>query len=316
MAFVRFEQLLVKMSVGAEEGAVFAQNASVSENLPLTPVRSLGMNGAVSTTATGPMDGSWSLTFIPSSRSGRADAGACKPSDKDRVGSDSFMKKLLNAPKQSFTSTPLKMNWRGTKDQILFAKGAATTFSMSLEPNNLITASIDGNFYDDAGIGGPGGGGPKAPFFTSIEGSVGAQYDAGGGTAVAHSSQSGPTDVTDLGFSTNPFNVSYSATRGLNPIYTLNKLEPAFVMPTDPQESISMQGDNLPKGCINSVAKPLCIESIDLSFAINDVCEVEIFSATDLAVCGYVQSSDIAVATDDVLRGNITVIDYNYEQNF
>ena len=208
------------------------------------------------------------------------------------------------------------MNWNTSKDaeesQGLFAKGSATSFNMSLEPNNLITATIEGNFYDKLGIGMSA---TDRTFPGKIVGGAG-RGKGGGGLPMAHASTSGPDDVAALGigFSGNPFNVTYAASRGLSPIYTLGQLTPAFIMPTDPQESISMQGDNLPKKLVTSATKPLCLEAINLSFEVNDVCLKEVYSKENIKVCGFIQSRDIAVATDDVLRGNITVIDYNYPQ--
>ncbi len=71
MAFIRYEQAPISVGYGTPSAAassfssIFVTNFTASDNLPLTAVRSLGFNGAISTTATGPIDGSWSMTYLP-----------------------------------------------------------------------------------------------------------------------------------------------------------------------------------------------------------------------------------------------------------
>ena len=279
---------------------VFATSFTVSENLPLTAIRSVGFNGAIATTASAPIDGTFSVSWVPSE--GKIDGTQCE----GRGGAALTGKIMIAAPKKLFTADPI---WFSVAEEVIFKKGAATSFSLSIEPNNLITCTLDGNFYDKGGML-PGAG--------ALAG--GAEDETQGAAAVAHGSTSGldntETADLDIGFSTAPFNMSYSATRGLNPIYTVNNFEAAFIMPTDPQESMTMQGDNLPRSVYNlaDATKYLCTDPVQLSFNVKSVCDKEIFSTDDLNVCGYVQSRDVNIATDDVLRGNITVIDYNYPQ--
>ena len=45
-----------------------------------------------------------------------------------------------------------------------------------------------------------------------------------------------------------------------------------------------------------------------MEFVLRDTCNVEIET---FKVCGFAQTRDIAIAENDVLRGNITIIDYN-----
>jgi hypothetical protein len=190
-------------------------------------------------------------------------------------------------------------------DSLIFQSGGITTYNISIEPNSLVTADVGGNYYDCEGM-------------NPAKGSIGAGGGASakGGNAVAHGSTSGPSGVamSNIGFSTNPFNANYSASRGFTPIYTLGSLLPGFVMPTDPQESLSLQGDNLPsglvKGCTSSEA-PLCMGALQLSFDLKDTCNNVIHNFN---TCGFAQSRDISMAENDVLRGNITIIDYNLPQ--
>ena len=122
--------------------------------------------------------------------------------------------------------------------------------------------------------------------------------------------------ITSAGFQCNPFSVSYEASRGTNPVYTLSSLEPAFVQVTDPQESMTLQGENLPYGTVGTDCDP-CTTQRRFTFNLLGLCSSagsEASSCATYSVCGPVTSRDIEVAVDDVLRGNITVVDYNFQQ--
>jgi hypothetical protein len=296
MAFLRYESMPVIITIGGVEEQVFANNVTVTENLPLTAVRSLGFNGAVSTTSTGPIDGTWSITYIPVAGGGIG--SECKEINgtKDTV--------LLTAPTKDFGQDPMTLL---VGSSVAFTQGAATSYSITVEPNAVIAATVEGNFYDPNGIN------VAAGDWAAVGG---VPPVAGGGDAVAHGSTSGPDETVReaLGWSTDPFTATYSATRGLTPIYTISKLDAAFVVPTDPTETVTMQGDNISKGTltVDEASEPLCLEAVEIAFSLNDVCgtNIETFD-----VCGFVQSRDIAIAENDVLRGNVTIVDYNYAQD-
>jgi hypothetical protein len=303
--FTRYEQAPVSMTIGA--GGVcnmLATTVTVGENLPLQAVRALGYNGAVAVTANGPVDGTWSVTYHLVKNAGANcgdatsyDASGCTAFySPDESGSNWVLSKgFADADKLSMKIGEVEM----------FTKGIANSFNVTAEPNAIITATLGGNFYDcrmkpDAGAFGGDATSAKA---------------GEGDLNVAHGSESG-ADASALGFGCDPFNATYEASRGFNPIYTLGNLSAVMVMVTDPQQSISMQGEDLPKGvignCDSASDTPLCLTPNSIDFNIGDVCGNSIAT---YGICGHIQSRDVEVAENDVLRGNISIVDYTMKQD-
>ena len=305
MPFVRYEE--AEVDVGSPTPCrLLAQNVTVGENLPLQAVRSLGYNGAIAAAANGPPDGSWSVTFTMH----EADRTSC-----DEVSAtDDKCTPIYCSDDANF---PLKLCYNGPSvtsfimllaGDTMFIQGMATSFSVTAEPNSIINATLAGNYYD-CGIN-------TAPGQIGVAG--GSPRDGTADWAVAHGEA---TDVSvlqgDIGFSCEPFSCTYEASRGLNPIYQLNNLTPSFVMTTDPQQSMTLQGENLPAATTNQTfgicdEAPLCTDMLQLQMDINDFCDGAICTHT---VCGVVTSRDIELAVDDVLRGNITITDYAFPQD-
>ena len=292
---IRYEQCPVVFDLpgGGTTDPVLATTFTAGENRPLAPVRALGFNGAVATVPSGPIEGTFSVTYTLSATSTLPDG--C-PGSSGPWG-------VLNG-RELLQKPWSKTNGLGCKIAAnqLFDLGFATTYSISAEPNTVVSATLAGNFYDPAGMH-PGGG-------TMAAGNVG---DGNADALVAH----GSTVVVDASlfkFSENAFSASYEASRGVNPIYALGEVSAIICMPTDPQESITLQGDNIPLDVADSVASVTCLEAVQVDFEINDLCGNDM--GQDIAVCGFVQSRDIEVAENDILRGNITVVDYNLPQEF
>ena len=301
--FIRYEQAPVAMKIGGAECDLLATTATAGENLPLAPVRALGFNGAVAVTANGPVDGSFSVTYhIVKNKMPNAN---CRSGDDVPTGCDNFFGPA-DASDSSFVmarsfANPLSMSIAGTE---LFSKGIANSFTVTAEPNAIITATLGGNYFDCRMK-------PNGGALAAAAPKVGV-----GDFAVAHGATSGSTS-TGLGFGCDPFTATYESSRGFNPIYSLGKLDAVFVMITDPQISISMQGENLPVSVLKEgsgdecAADSLCLDKTDISFLLKDVCNTKL---ADFSVCGFVASRDIEVAENDVLRGNITVTDYSFPQ--
>jgi len=303
--FIRYEQAPVAVGIGGADCELLATTATAGENLPLTPVRALGFNGAVAVTSNGPVDGSFSVTYhIVKNKMPNA---GCRSGDSVPTGStcDNLFGPASTTDAafvmaRSFAN-PLSMKVAGTE---LFSKGMANSFSVTAEPNAVITATLAGNFFDCRMA--PNGGDLTA---AAVKTGV-------GDFAVAHGATSGATS-TGLGFSCDPFTATYEFSRGFNPIYSLGKLDAVFIMVTDPQVSLSMQGENLPASVLKEsesgscAADSLCLDKADISFQIKDVCNNAL---ADYSVCGFIASRDIEVAENDVLRGNITVTDYSFPQ--
>lgn len=285
-SFIRYEQAPVEIKKGSGGTActLVASSLTAGENLPLQAVRALGYNGAVAVAANGPVEGTWSTTYTLIKSS--VTSTGCGSSMSPDTDCDAFM-----------SSAPL--TW-GSGDYIsvkvgssdLFAQGMANSLSITVEPNAIVTATLGGNFYDGGLI--PSGGAMKA----------GAAQVGYGTLAAAHGSTS---TGKKIGFSCDPFSASYEASRGFNPIYSLGSLAAKFVMITDPQQSVTFQGENIPNGTVQSGSTPTCVAPTNATMSIKDTCGNAV---TSLSVCGYIQSRDIEIAENDVLRGNVTIVDY------
>jgi len=282
-SFIRYEQAPVDLKKGSDDACTLvASSVTAGENLPLQAVRALGYNGAVAVAANGPVEGTWSTTY------------ALIKKAVDSIGCISTAKMTPDADCNDFMgSGPL--TW-GPGDYIslkigntnIFAKGLANSLSISVEPNAIVNATLGGNFYDGGILAAAGG-------ITA-----GADTTGNGTLAVGHGSQS---TGAKLGFGCEPFSASYEASRGFNPIYSLGSLDAKFVMVTDPQQSMTLQGENLP----TELSSGTCVAPINASMTVKDTCGNDV---APLTVCGFVQSRDIEVAENDVLRGNVTVVDY------
>ena len=309
--FIRYEQAPVTMAIGGGAGCeLLATTVTAGENLPLTAVRALGYNGAVAVTSNGPVDGSFSVTYHMVKE--KMPAASCRTSADVPGGCTNFFAPV-DADDSDFVmsrsfANSLSMTVAGTT---LFTDGIANSFTVTAEPNAIITATLAGNYFD-CRMAPNGGALAVAPI------KVG-----GGDFAVAHGSTSGAEgDTSGLGFSCDPFTATYESSRGFNPIYSLGKLSAIMVMITDPQQSITMQGENIPKSVLKnsgsgtstdcaSLTDALCLEKSDIGFNLKDVCNNSIGVYN---VCGFVASRDIEVAENDVLRGNITITDYTFPQ--
>jgi hypothetical protein len=282
-SFIRYEQAPVDLKKGSSNACTLvASSVTAGENLPLQAVRALGYNGAVAVAANGPVEGTWSTTYALIKKAVTSKGCISSALMTPDADCDDFM-----------SSSPL--TWGSGEyislkigDANIFAKGLANSLSISIEPNAIVNATLGGNFYD-GGI-------------TAKAGGIGAgTITAGNGTlSVGHGSKS---TGAKLGFGCDPFSASYEASRGFNPIYSLGSLDAKFVMVTDPQQSMTLQGENLP----TDLSSGSCVAPTNASMTVKDTCDNTVAT---LAVCGFVQSRDIEIAENDVLRGNITVVDY------
>ena len=299
MAFIRYEEAPVNVGYGSASNLLYANNVTVGESLPLTPIRSLGYNGAVAIAPSGPVEGSWSVSYTLFSETARP---ICTNTDAAQNVGDwqnpALATFILNKGYDPADAITMSI---GDSAVELFKKGLATSFSISAEPNSTISATANGNFYDCSIIVAADG----ILSDTPIDGK--SSFDPAFGSSVTMADKS-------AGFSCKPFSASYEYTRGASPVYTLGAVEAAFVSITDPQESMTFQGSNLP---FSVAADPesetcgYCTDGRTLQFVVKSLCGNAV---ADYTVCGMVTSRDIEVAVDDILRGNITVVNYSVVQ--
>ncbi len=312
MAFIRYEEAEVLVGFTTLGTRLMATNVTVSENMPLTPVRSIGYNGAIAVMPSGPPEGSFSITYNINigSREKCDGAGTTVTSDATDFWQSEDSAGTINsnfALRRGYdTSANLSLSiGGGTPATALFNQGFCTSFSISAEPNAVVTPTLNGSFFD-CGIQEEGGG---------IVAST--ALDGNGELSLLHGSNTSVANPSALGFNCSPFSANYEASRGTNPVYSLGSLEARFVQVTDPQESITLQGENLPAGVMKTPGGECdpCTDMTNASFTVNSLCNDSAAGAGKYTVCGPVQSRDIEVSVDDVLRGNITVVDYTFQQS-
>ena len=270
--FIRFTKVPIYLN-GIE---IFATSATMSETLPLQRINSLGYNGAVAVAASGPVDGTWSCDFTYTD--GMAD--------------------LLD--------NTFRKNW-DDKITVQFAansytKAVMTSLRFSAEANQVVSCSAGGNFY------------------TSL----------GGTDAITADTSKGPLDPADykqvghgsktsvVGISSQYFNFNWEATRTLTSIYQLNDANPIHLDFSDETITASAQGNNL-QACITSSCDgvdedftTICPKQAEMTFKVGSLCpdHKDAFTDQELKCDGFVQDRNVEVSEGDVLRGNITVVDW------
>jgi|TARA_R110000851_G_scaffold196238_3_gene347125 hypothetical protein len=270
MAFIRFTKLPIQI----DGDSYFATDATFSESLPLTRINALGYKGAVAVAATGPVDGTWNVSMTYT-------AG---------------MTKLLDT---------FKKDW-GDRFHLVFGgsdfgkTAIMTSLNVQAEANGVATVSCGGNVYGSLGA-------------AILEGAE-TELTPASYVAVGHGSK---TEV--VGFNSEYFNFSWAASRTLTSIYKLNSADPVHLDFSDENITASAQGSNLQRAITSSEsAQGAAIENIcpmdaSLTFKVSSMCaagRAGIISAEEWVADGYVQDRNVEVTVNDVLRGNITIVDY------
>ena len=270
--FIRF----TKVPIYINDVEIFATSASMSESLPLQRINSLGYNGAVAVASSGPVDGTWSVDFTYTDG----------------------MNGLLDST--------FRKNW-DEKITIKFAaneyqKAVMTSLRFSAEANGVVTCSAGGNFY------------------VSLGKNDGITPDASKGPILPEDyKQVGHGSKTEVaGLSSEYFNFNWEAQRTLTSIYKLNDANPIHLDFSDETITATAQGNNL-QSCITSACDDvdadftnICPKQAEMTFKIGSLCpdHDSAFSDQELKCDGFVQDRNVEVQEGDVLRGNITIVDW------
>jgi hypothetical protein len=269
--FIRFTKLPIDIN-GTE---IFATSANMAESLPLQRINSLGYNGAIAVAASGPVEGTWSVDFTYTN-------GMVSLLD------DAFRKNWDNKISITFGGNT-------------YNKAVMTSLRFSAEANSVVTCSAGGNFYTCLGQNdGIAAGIEKGPLEP-------ANYEA-----VGHGSK-----TAVAGLSSEYFNFNWEASRTLTSIYKLNDANPIHLDFSDETIVASAQGNNL-QSCITSACDAVdadfsnvCPKQAEMTFTIGDLCGDGAWTADQkLTADGFVQDRNVEVTEGDVLRGNITVVDW------
>ena len=269
-SFIRFTKLPITID-GTE---IFATSASMAESVPLQRINSLGYDGAIAVATSGPIEGTWNVDFTYTDG----------------------MNGLLSSFRKNWDNK-ITVKFGGANE---YTKCVMTSLSYSAEANGIVTCSAGGNSYTCLGktddIDGSTPEGPLEPD----------DYKA-----IGHGSK---TSVA--GLNSEYFNFNWEASRSLTSIYKLNDANPIHLDFSDETVTASAQGNNL-QGAINAAEdtknldySSICPFSTSLTFGIGSLCATNGFSDQQLTCNGFVQDRNIEVTEGDVLRGNITIVDW------
>ena len=163
-----------------------------------------------------------------------------------------------------------------------------TSLSLSASPN----AIVDATFSTD--------------FFGGIE-KVAIPSSATATESAAHSSNM-TTDFAGVGFAGETFSFSYDLSQSYNLIYSLTGgFSPVVKQVQGGEETMGIEGADIGNN-LTGADGVVCLENVGvLTASFDDGCGNARGSVT---MSGYLNSRDVAVSEDDIVRGNVNVIYY------
>jgi len=160
-----------------------------------------------------------------------------------------------------------------------------TSFSLSAEPNNIITANFGADILGEITTG-------VAPAGSTEE------------VTGAHTSTM-TSNFSTVGYANQTFSFSYDLTQSYNLIYSLTGgFTPALKEVSDGEESVSVEGDNIAIA-LTGVNGIVCLDKIgDISLSFDDGCGN---GRGSLTINGYINSRDVSIADNDLVRGTASI---------
>ena len=160
-----------------------------------------------------------------------------------------------------------------------------TSFSISAEPNTILTASFGADVYGEITTG--------ATPASSIDTVTG-----------AHSSTM-VSDFTTVGYSNRTFSFSYDLSQGYTTLYSLTGgFTPVIKEISEGEEAVSVEGDNIAVA-LTGVNGIICLETVgNIALSFDDGCGS---SRGSLDVNGYITSRDISITENELVRGNASI---------
>ena len=255
---------------------VMANSAQLNDSIDMVEIRQLGREGAIAGRPGSPVEGSLSIDFVYGDLSAN-------------VGGEQ-MSAPLKAWFDNLTGTIEYIN--GEVGPYKFESGLLTNFSFSSEPNSIVTASASFIFYNSA-------------LSKESTSEVSNAQLNGIGNGIYSSGDFGDASI---GMNNHPFSFSYECSQDFEPSRYIGEVSTALVQRTAGQLSVEIQGDDLGAALTSSV-ESLCKDRIlDAKFTISGLCQPAF--GDEYSIKGYVQNRDIAVQEGDIVRGNISIIDY------
>ena len=247
------------VSVTLEGKEIFASSVSASSNLSLSPVRAIGIQGSAGMIPDGPAGGEISLDMVGGA------GGYAIPADLTDAS------KCITAIGFGNASLNVYPN----------------SFSISMSPNEVVSASFAGQSFEPLDLSGADGGTGKK--------GVGSGTIFSGGHGASTGSSGAET------------NAEYSFSASWDSIYFIGSMCPVHVFCTDASVECTVEGPNI-TGNISMSCESPCPGQETVSFTIGSLCSTS--SPSTYGCTGYVTSSGLSVSEGGVLSGTQTVVEF------
>lgn len=255
---------------------VLANSAQVNDSISLAEIRQLGSEGATSARAASPAERSVSVDFIYGDLSVMVNGEEYNAPRKDWFDNLTGAIEYIDLTVGKYT----------------LKSGLLTNFSFSSEPNAAINASAEFIFYNAE----------------LIEEDLPVVYDSSFASEGHGVYSSGLFSDVSIGINGHPFSFSYALSQNFEASRYIGEVIPSLVRRTDGQISVDIEGDDLGAG-LTASADSLCKNKIaDATFNISGLCDSTF--GDQYKVKGYVESRNLSVSDGDIVRGNISIVDY------
>lgn len=254
MSFVNYTDV----SVTLDGSQVFASSVSASNTLSMSPVKSVGIQGSAGMIPDGPAGGEANIDMVGGA------GGYSPPSD------------LSDA-----SNCKVDLGFGGAALSVY-----PTSFSVSMAPNEVVSASFAGQSFEPLSLSGAGGGGGSA--------------GAGGGTLFSggHGAATGSSGAET--------SAEYSFSASWDAIYFIGSMCPQFIYCTDGSIECTVEGPNI-TGNVGMTCDNPCPTQDTVSFTIGVLCGG---SAGTYSCTGYSTGGGLSVSEGGVLSGTKTVVQF------
>ena len=265
---VNFENCPVVITSNGVSQGIFANSLSISQTLPTDNISSFGIYGTNGSYPTEPPNGNINADFY--------------------ISGAQDLSYFLNFKKSGYADT-LNNFINVSGGPFRAEKAVLTEYSLSVAPNDVITASISLQYY--------------GAFYS---GAADAQELATG--SLGHGGFS-TGDFATLGFNDKPFAYSYTLSQNFQPVRSLGEPFPKAALWTDGTESLSIEGYDLPSSLTGTYnannTQWMFPQRGGVALDIQNICEDRY---TTLGVTGLLASRNISITQDNVVNGSIEIV--------
>lgn len=254
MSFTNYTD--VRVTLGGN--SVFANSVSANSNLSLSPVRAVGIKGSAGMIPDGPAGGEVSLDMVGGA------GGYSPPTDLSDANNCKVTVGIGNSSPEVYP----------------------TSFSISMAPNEVVSASFAGQSFAPLNLSGASGGGGQS--------GAGAGTIFSGGHGASSSSSGAETSA------------EYSFSASWDAIYFIGSMCPQHIFCTDGSIECTVEGPNI-TGNISMTCDNPCPGQETVSFSIGSLCggSVGTYGCT-----GYSTGAGLSVSEGGVLSGSKTIIQF------